>query len=127
MTESLAKQLLVSVQHTEVARRPHISDASRVRSARDRCERHTSPLAPGPHTRTPPTTMNSFLTRYSSTSPEADIRKAKELFGEDEDVSDVMWGSSGGFGSLASGVPMFKLPSVQDVCALIVSWTINIF
>ena len=59
--------------------------------------------------------MNSFLTRYSSTSPEADIRKAKELYGEDEDFSEIMWGSSGGFGNLASGVPMFKLPSVQDV------------
>ncbi|KAI0723972.1 N-terminal nucleophile aminohydrolase [Cerioporus squamosus] len=58
--------------------------------------------------------MNSFLTRYSSTSPEADIRKAKELYGEDEDFSEVMWGSTGGFGNLASGVPMFKLPSVQD-------------
>lgn len=60
--------------------------------------------------------MNSFLTRYSSTSPEADIRKAKELFGEEDDVSNVMWGSAGGFGNLAAGVPMFKLPSVQDVC-----------
>ena len=59
--------------------------------------------------------MNSFLTRYSSTSPEADIRKAKELFGDDDSVSNEMWGSSGGFGNLASGVPMFKLPSVQDV------------
>lgn len=59
--------------------------------------------------------MNSFLTRYSSTSPEADILKAKELYGEDEDFSEIMWGSSGGFGNLASGVPMFKLPSVQDV------------
>ena len=59
--------------------------------------------------------MNSFLTRYSSTSPEADIRKAKELFGDDDDVSNEMWGSAGGFGNLASGVPMFKLPSVQDV------------
>ena len=59
--------------------------------------------------------MNSFLTRYSSTSPDADIRKAKELFGEDEDISDMMWGSTGGFGNLASGVPMFKVPSVQDV------------
>ncbi|TBU65544.1 N-terminal nucleophile aminohydrolase [Dichomitus squalens] len=58
--------------------------------------------------------MNSFLTRYSSTSPEADIRKAKELFDEDGDVSDVMWGSASGFGNLASGVPMFKLPSVPD-------------
>ena len=61
------------------------------------------------------TTMNSFLTRYSSTSPDADIRKAKELYGEDDDVSDMMWGSAGGFGNMASGVPMFKLPAVQDV------------
>lgn len=59
--------------------------------------------------------MNTFLTRYSSTSPDADIRKAKELFGEDEEISDLMWGSTGGFGNLASGVPMFKVPSVQDV------------
>ncbi len=63
--------------------------------------------------------MNSFLTRYSSTAPEADIRKAKELYGEDEDFSEVMWGSTGGFGNLASGVPMFKLPSVQDVRFLV--------
>ena len=59
--------------------------------------------------------MNSFLTRYSSTSSEADIRKAKALFGDDDDVPSEMWGSAGGFGNLASGVPMFKLPSVQDV------------
>lgn len=59
--------------------------------------------------------MNSFLARYSSTAPEANIRKAKELFGDDDDVSSEMWGSAGGFGNLASGVPTFKLPSVQDV------------
>lgn len=59
--------------------------------------------------------MNSFLTRYSSTSPDADIRKAKELYGEDEEVSEMMWGSAGGFGNLAKGVPSFKIPAVADV------------
>ena len=59
--------------------------------------------------------MNSFLTRYSSTTPEADIRKAKELYGEDDDVSEMIWGSAGGFGNLAKGVPTFKVPAVPDV------------
>ncbi|KAJ3012380.1 hypothetical protein NUW54_g1888 [Trametes sanguinea] len=58
--------------------------------------------------------MNSFLTRYSSTTPEADIRKAKELYGEDDDVSEMIWGSAGGFGNLAKGVPTFKVPAVPD-------------
>lgn len=59
--------------------------------------------------------MNSFLTRYSSTSPDAEIRKAKELYGDDEEISEMMWGSEGGFGNLAKGVPSFKVPAVADV------------
>ncbi|CDO73558.1 hypothetical protein BN946_scf185014.g28 [Trametes cinnabarina] len=58
--------------------------------------------------------MNSFLTRYSSTTPEAYIRKAKELYGEDDDISEMIWGSAGGFGNLAKGVPTFKVPAVPD-------------
>ncbi|OBZ69155.1 Proteasome subunit beta type-5 [Grifola frondosa] len=58
--------------------------------------------------------MNSFLTRFSTTCPEADLQRAKEVLGDEEDISEIMWGSGAGFGNLASGVPRFSLPSVSD-------------
>lgn len=59
--------------------------------------------------------MNSFVNRFSSTGPAAELRKAKEVFGDDEELSDVMWGSQAGFGTLAKGVPTFSVPAVADV------------
>lgn len=61
-------------------------------------------------------TMNSFVSRYSITSAESELRKAQAAAVEDGDFSDAMWGSAAGFGSLAQGVPMFKVPAVADVC-----------
>ena len=60
--------------------------------------------------------MNSFVTRFSTTGPAAELRKAKELLGEDGGDLDAMWGSQAGFGNLASGVPKFNIPAVPDVC-----------
>ena len=54
--------------------------------------------------------MNTLVQRFSTTGPAAEIRKAKEVLGEEDDVVDVM-----GFGNLASGVPKFSIPSVPDV------------
>lgn len=62
-----------------------------------------------------PHTMNTLVSRYSTTTAESEIRKAKAAAVEDGDFSDAMWGSDAGFGSLAQGVPMFKTPSVVDV------------
>ena len=59
-------------------------------------------------------TMNSFVERFSLTSAAAEIRKAKEILG-DEDGAEAMWGSEAGFGNLASGVPRFNVPQVADV------------
>ena len=59
--------------------------------------------------------MNTFANRFSTTSVEAEIRKAKEIAGEEEDVSDAMWGSQAGFGGIAQGGHTFAVPAVQDV------------
>lgn len=42
-------------------------------------------------------------------------RRNATVVDDDEDISDAMWGSLGGFGSLASGAPSFTVPSVPDV------------
>lgn len=59
--------------------------------------------------------MNAIATRFSSTGAAAELRRAKEAIGEDEDASDLMWGSQNGLGNLANGVPTFAVPSVPDV------------
>lgn len=59
--------------------------------------------------------MNTFASRFSSTSAGAELSKAKALAMEDEDFSDASWGSEAGYGSLAKGVPTFSIPSVADV------------
>jgi hypothetical protein len=64
-------------------------------------------------------TMDSFVSRFSSTGPEAELRKAKADLSEDGEFEDAAWGSEAGFGSLANGVPSFGVPSVNDVSA---SW-----
>ena len=60
--------------------------------------------------------MNSFVERFSATSSAAELRKAREIYGDDEDGAGVMWGSEAGFGNVASGVPRFNIPAVADVC-----------
>lgn len=58
--------------------------------------------------------MNSLAERYSKNSATAEIRKAKEMF-EEEDGMDAMWGSQAGFATVASGLPKFTIPAVPDV------------
>jgi 20S proteasome subunit beta 5 len=58
--------------------------------------------------------MNTFVNRFSTTGSIAELRNAHALVGEGE-ISDVMWGSEAGFGSLAKGVPSFSIPDVADV------------
>jgi 20S proteasome subunit beta 5 len=60
-------------------------------------------------------TMNTFVNRFSTTSAVSEIRKARALVAEDDDISDAMWGSQAGFGSLSRGVPSFSIPHVEDV------------
>ena len=59
--------------------------------------------------------MNQFAERFAKNSAEKEIQKAKELFGDEDDGSDIMWGSQAGYGSLARGVPKFMVPDVPDV------------
>ena len=81
--------------------------------------RHLSlacPLHSPPHTLDAEAiVMNTFVNRFSTNSAEAEIRRAKEIIGDDEDGSEVMWGSQAGFGSLARGLPKFAVPDVPDV------------
>ena len=62
------------------------------------------------------TTMNSLVQRFDANSALKEIKRAKDIIEEDGDnVSDLMWGSYGGFGNLASGIPKFNIPAVPDV------------
>lgn len=61
------------------------------------------------------TTMNALVNRFSSTSEESQLQRAREEFG-DEELADSAWGSEAGFGMLSKGgVPTFGLPRVLDV------------
>ena len=60
--------------------------------------------------------MNSLASRFSSTGVEAELRRAQALADEDE-MTDAMWGSEAGLGTLASG-HAFAVPSVPDVRGL---------
>jgi hypothetical protein len=72
---------------------------------------------PSPSTLNPTTTpMNSLVQRFDTNSAISEIKRAKAIVEEDGDnVSDLMWGSYGGFGNLATGVPKFNIPAVPDV------------
>ena len=60
--------------------------------------------------------MNKLLQGFIGSSSNADLRRRNvTVVDDDEDVSDAMWGSQAGFGSLAKGVPSFAVPSVPDV------------
>jgi hypothetical protein len=65
------------------------------------------------------TTMNSLAQRFDANSPLSKIKRAQAIVEEDGDnVSDLMWGSYGGFGNLATGIPKFNIPAVPDVSLL---------
>lgn len=57
--------------------------------------------------------MNSLIDRYSKNSATAEIRRAKEMF-EEEEGMEAMWGSQAGFATV-SGLPKFTIPAVPDV------------
>ena len=60
--------------------------------------------------------MNSLVQRFDTNSAVSEIKRAKAIVEEDgENVSDLMWGSYGGFGNLATGIPKFNIPGVPDV------------
>jgi len=60
--------------------------------------------------------MNSLVQRFDTNSALSEIKRAKAIVEEDGDsVSDLMWGSYGGFGNLATGIPKFNIPGVSDV------------
>jgi 20S proteasome subunit beta 5 len=61
--------------------------------------------------------MNTFVDRFSTTSSAAELRRAKQILGDDEEGTEAMWGSEAGFGNLASGIPTFNIPAVADVCS----------
>jgi len=63
--------------------------------------------------------MDALVQRFDTKSALSEIKRAKAIIEEDGDnVSDLMWGSCGGFGNLASGIPKFNIPAVPDVSSL---------
>jgi 20S proteasome subunit beta 5 len=62
--------------------------------------------------------MNAFVSRFSTTGADAELRKVKEAAAEDGEFSDASWGSEAGFGTLAKGVPAFSVPAVHDVSSV---------
>jgi hypothetical protein len=65
------------------------------------------------------TEMNTLVSRFSVSGPEAELRKARAIAVEDGEFEDGAWGSAAGFGSLAHGVPAFGVPAVPDVRAVL--------
>ena len=60
--------------------------------------------------------MNSLVQRFDTNSALSNIKRAQAIVEEDGDsVSELMWGSYGGFGNLATGIPKFNIPGVPDV------------
>jgi 20S proteasome subunit beta 5 len=59
--------------------------------------------------------MNTLAQRFSSTGPLAQLEKARREAQEDDDFSDLTWGSEAGFGNVAKGVPSFNIPALADV------------
>lgn len=60
--------------------------------------------------------MNSLASRFSTSGVEAEIRRAQALADEDE-MTDAMWGSEAGLGTLASGhgFPLASVPDVREI------------
>ncbi|KAI0054005.1 N-terminal nucleophile aminohydrolase [Auriscalpium vulgare] len=61
--------------------------------------------------------MNSFASRFIASSAENEIRQAKAM-AEEEGLTDAMWGSDAGFGSLVTG-HAFNVPAVPDPSAFL--------
>lgn len=60
-------------------------------------------------------TMNTFVDRFSTTSAVSQLRRAQRLAEEEDDISDVAWGSQAGFGNIMKGAPSFNVPDIPDV------------
>lgn len=64
--------------------------------------------------------MNSLIQRFAGSSSGIELQKRNATVVDDDgELSDVMWGSMAGFGSLAKGVPTFTVPSVPDPAAFL--------
>ncbi|KAH9981345.1 N-terminal nucleophile aminohydrolase [Lactifluus volemus] len=61
--------------------------------------------------------MNSFVSKFSTTGAESEIKRAKDLADEDG-LSDALWGSQAGFGQIVQG-PAFNIPPVPDPSAFL--------
>jgi 20S proteasome subunit beta 5 len=59
--------------------------------------------------------MNSLVNRFSTNGGSNQLLKAKTDTMEDDDASNIMWGSEAGFGNIAKGIPTFNVPAVPDV------------
>jgi hypothetical protein len=57
--------------------------------------------------------MNSFVSKFSTTDADSEIRRAKGI-AEEDGLTDAMWGSQAGFGQLVHG-HAFDIPAVPDV------------
>jgi len=57
--------------------------------------------------------MNSFVSKFSTTDADSEIRRAKGI-AEDDGLTDAMWGSQAGYGQLVHG-HSFNIPAVPDV------------
>lgn len=63
-------------------------------------------------------TMNTFVDRFSTTSAVSQLRRAQRFAEEEDDLSDVAWGSQAGFGNIMKGAPSFNVPDIPDVRSL---------
>ena len=57
--------------------------------------------------------MNSFVSKFSTTDADSEIRRAKGI-AEEDGLTDAMWGSQAGYGQLVHG-HAFNIPAVPDV------------
>lgn len=59
--------------------------------------------------------MNTFINRFAPSPSTVLFKKAAEVV-EDDDYSEMTWGSAAGFGNLGvSGIPKFTVPNLPDV------------
>jgi hypothetical protein len=93
----------------------HMTDA-RLRAARPATRRRPPTTHfPSPYTLSD-RTMNAFVSRFSTTGADAELRKARAEADDAElGDADAAWGSAAGFGALAHGAPSFAVPAVPDV------------
>lgn len=64
-----------------------------------------------------PQTMNSLVSKFSSSTATSQLKTAQKYLQQEEEEcgEPTMWGSAGGFGNMAAGIPSFQIPAVADV------------